>query len=52
MQISLRLPGRFKLGSKEQESNWSNIAENMYVPFDGTYKFHPEYDGFKYSGTY
>ena len=31
-------------------SNWSLIAENIYLPFDDQLRYHPEFEGFK-NGT-
>lgn len=27
--------------------NWKTIAQNMYIPFDSTNDYHPEYDGYQ-----
>ena len=31
-------------------SNWSQIAENIYLPFDDQLRYHPEFEGFR-NGT-
>ncbi len=29
-------------------SGWQNISNNIYVPFNATGNFHPEYDGYQW----
>ena len=35
-----------KLVSSEQAAKWSKKSEKIYVPFDTSYSYHPEYDEF------
>lgn len=35
-----------KLTGAQIPANWSAIAANIYISFDSTHRYHPEYDGF------
>lgn len=37
--------------STEVPSTWSKIAMKMYVPYDRTHKYHPEFDGYELKTT-
>lgn len=52
-QISLRLP-KYALGllgeASSQAQAFEDIADNMYIPYDKTTDYHPEFDGYSYHG--
>ena len=40
-----------KLFSIEVPSTWSKIASKMYIPYDKTHEYHPEFDGYELKTT-
>ncbi|XP_067687127.1 protein-glucosylgalactosylhydroxylysine glucosidase-like [Haliotis asinina] len=35
----------------EVGADWLNVADNLYIPFDDSRKYHPEYEGYDYTNT-
>ncbi|XP_071492850.1 protein-glucosylgalactosylhydroxylysine glucosidase-like [Diadema antillarum] len=46
-QISLRLPAyAASMINKTVPDNWTQIAEQLYIPYDKNREYHPEYEGY------
>ena len=45
--LSIRLATQAAIAAgREPGKNWSEIADNMYIPFDARQQYHPEWEGY------